>query len=86
MENWIPSDKESKLSINGTMSVMEFVLAFYDNNWMAGILGVYFLYTSYKTLKIPGDIDLKKMVMPSIMIAFLFILFLTFLHAVLPVE
>lgn len=83
MEDFLPSDKEKKLAIEGTIAVLEFAYAVYLTSWVAGFLGIYFLYQTYKSMKIPGEIRLKRMVAPSVVTATAFVLIFSLIHFIL---
>jgi hypothetical protein len=73
IEDFLGTPKEIKLAIDGTAAVLEFVCAVYLTSWLAGFLGIYFLYQAYKTMKTPGEIRLKAMIITSVAITVIFV-------------
>lgn len=73
MEEFLATPKENKLAVDGTIAVLEFAYAIYLTSWVAWFLGIYFLYQTYKAMKIPGEIRLKAMIFPSGVITVIFV-------------
>lgn len=73
IEEFLANPKENKLAVAGTIAVLEFAYAIYLPSWVAWFLGIYFLYQTYNTMKTPGEIRLKAMIFPSVVITVIFV-------------
>jgi len=82
-DDFLPNKKENDLARDGTVAVLEFVYAVLFTSWIAGFVGVFFLYQTYKTMKAPGEIHLKRMIIPAIIVTIFFVSMISFLRFVL---